>query len=459
MIADTIAAISTALGRGAIAVVRVSGPESVEIVDRLFSGKEKLSLSRSHSVRHGRFMDSSGRVLDEVLVAVMRAPDTYTGEDLVEISCHGGSLISRLILETLVEAGCRLAEPGEFTKRAFLNGRIDLAQAEAVAELVAARTREAVEQALLQLEGSLSEEISKVRASVLGVLSEVEARIDFPEDVPEELETGSLTATLERCSDSIKSVLSERTSATLLGAGARIPIVGRPNVGKSSLLNAIVGSSRVIVAPGPGTTRDSIEQEIELGGFPVTLVDTAGLRSATEEVEEEGVRRSMEQIKLADLVILVVDATCEDYDKDLAILETLGQRPCTVAINKIDISAPERARAVLGPRACSDGRAVAEVSAKNGTGIESLQGNLAGRLKGGEVDPYEKACAGRRHLDCLRSSLQNINDAKDALAAGHFVELVAFELREAVESLDSITGKRVGADILDNIFSKFCVGK
>ncbi len=459
MIADTIAAISTAPGRGAIAVVRVSGPESVEIVDRLFSGKEKLCRSRSHSVRHGRLSDGSGRVLDEVLVSVMKAPETYTGEDLVEISCHGSQLISNTILEALLEAGCRLAEPGEFTKRAFLNGRMDLAQAEAVAELVAARTRAAARHALLQLEGTLSAEISKVRDSVVRVLSEIEARIDFPEDVPEEPETVALTEILAECRRALEEIVSERSSAALIGAGARIPIVGRPNVGKSSLFNAIVGRSRAIVASQPGTTRDSIEQEIELEGFPVTLVDTAGLRSANEEVEEEGVRRSKEQIALADLVILVVDASGDDFHRDLEILEAIGRRPCRVVINKTDIADPSRARAVLAPLAGRESRAVAEASAKNGNGIDRLQQSLTSGLKGGELDLRDARCAGRRHLDCLRSSLKSINDAAAVLATDGHAELVAFELREAAEALDSITGKRVGPDILESIFARFCVGK
>jgi tRNA modification GTPase len=459
LVADTIAAISTAPGRGAIAVVRLSGPKSVEIVDGLFEGKEKLSASRSHSVRHGRLKDRAGSVIDEVLVTVMRAPDTYTGEDVVEISCHGGEVVSRLVLEATLESGCRLAEAGEFTKRAFLNDRMDLAQAEAVAELVAAKTRRAARQAFLRLEGALSEQIHNVRAEIVEVLSELEARIDFPEDVPDKLEIRFLIERLERCSSSLAGLVSDSASAALLEVGARIPIIGRPNVGKSSLLNAIVGRSRAIVTSKPGTTRDSIEQGIDVEGFPVVLVDTAGLRSATEEIEEEGVRRSREQVKLADLVVFVVDASGDEFGGDVGILRTLGERPCTVVINKIDIADAARARRALSSLVAADGRALLELSAKEGTGVDKLRSHIAARLGSGEFDLRDVASAGKRHLDCLRSSREGIDEARLALEEGGFVELVAFELREAVEALDSVTGQRVGPDILESIFSRFCVGK
>jgi tRNA modification GTPase len=481
--ADTIAAVSTAPGRGAIAIVRLSGPESVEIADKLFRGKEALSQTRSHSVRHGRLTDRAGQVLDEVLVTVMKAPDTFTGEDVVEISCHGGMLVSQLVLQALVEVGCRLAEPGEFTRRAFLNGKIDLAQAEAVAELIAARTRRAAERALTQLEGELSERIRALRSSIIGVLAELEARIDFPDDIPEGLETDALSATLDECVRSLEEIISERTGSALLSAGARIPIVGSPNVGKSSLLNAIVGRSRVIVSPYPGTTRDTVDEVIELDGVPVRLVDTAGLRSATGEVEEEGVRRTMDELRLADLVILVVDASAHTGISPGStgggsvvseILESIGDKPCLVAINKIDIASPAAARSALEAHAreVSAGRGssshpssapgkhkIVEVSATKGTGISSFKDVLASQVTTADFDLRDDACTCQRHVNCLRSALENLQSAKHALESGSFEELVAFELREAAQELGSITGERVGPEILDSIFSRFCVGK
>jgi tRNA modification GTPase len=479
--ANTIAAIATAPGCGAIAVVRLSGPESVEIADRLFGGKDTLARTRSHSARHGKLTDCSGRHLDEVLVTVMRAPDTYTGEDVVEISCHGGMLVSQLVLQALLEAGCRLAEPGEFTRRAFLNGKIDLAQAEAVAELVAAKTRKAAERALKQLEGGLSERIRAVRTSVVGVLAELEARIDFPDDVHEDLKTGAICVTLNECARSLEDILSERATSALLSAGARIPIVGRPNVGKSSLFNAIVGRPRVIVSPRPGTTRDTVEEEIEVEGIPVRFVDTAGLRGPSEEVEEEGVRRTMNEIGLADLVLLVLDAcggasTCAEnaYLDDVEILKTAGEKPCLVAINKIDIASPVLARTALEAyaretlslascpgeaSACKNKYQIAEVSATVGTGIGSLKEIIASRLLAVDYGFLDSACASRRHVDSLRSARENIRSARDALESATYDELVAFELRGAAEELGSITGEQIGPDVLDNIFSKFCVGK
>jgi len=479
--ADTIAAISTAPGRGAIAVVRLSGPESVEIVDKLFGGKDTLARTRSHSARHGKLADCSGRPLDEVLVTVMRAPDTYTGEDVVEISCHGGMLVSQLVLQALLEAGCRIAEPGEFTRRAFLNGRIDLTQAEAVAELVAAKTRKAAERALRQLDGGLSERIRAVRASVVGVLAEVEARIDFPDDVPEDFKTGALCATLNDCASSLEDILAERATSAILSAGARIPIIGRPNVGKSSLFNAIVGRSRVIVSPRPGTTRDTVEEEIELEGIPVRFVDTAGLRGASEEVEEEGVRRTMGEIRLADLVLLVLDASDgtrvhveSAYLNDVELLKSIDEKPCLVAINKIDIASPVAARSALEaykrearsravcPGEDSAGKnkgQIAEVSATVGTGISSLKEIIASRLMTADYDLVDSACASQRHVNSLRSAVENIQSARDALESRTSEELVAFELRGAAEELGSITGERIGPDVLDSIFSRFCVGK
>jgi tRNA modification GTPase len=479
--ADTIAAISTAPGRGAIAVVRLSGPESVEIADKLFCGKDTLARTRSHSVRHGKLTDCSGRPLDEVLVTVMRAPDTYTGEDVVEISCHGGMFVSQIVLQALLEAGCRLAEPGEFTKRAFLNGRIDLTQAEAVAELVAVKTRKAAERALRQLEGGLSERIRALRTSVVGVLAEVEARIDFPDDVHEDLKASFLCATLNECARLLEDILSERATSALLSAGARIPIIGRPNVGKSSLFNAIVGRPRVIVSPRPGTTRDTVEEEIELEGIPVRFVDTAGLRGASEDVEKEGVRRTMGEIRLADLVLLVLDASGgarahaeSAYRDDVEMLKSVDEKPFLVAINKIDIGSPLPARAALEahtretfsrtgcPGEASAGKnkcQIAEVSATMGTGISSLKEMIASRLMAADCDFLDATCASRRHVNSLRSALENIQRARDALESGTFEELVAFELRGAAEELGLITGEQIGPDVLDSIFSKFCVGK
>jgi len=489
--ADTIAAISTAPGRGAISVVRLSGPEAVAIVDNLFSGKETLARTRSHSVRHGRLADLSGRLLDEVLVTVMKAPETYTGENMVEISCHGGMLVSQLVLQTLVDAGCRLAEPGEFTRRAFLNDRIDLAQAEAVAELVSAKTRKAAERALGQLEGELSQRLGSIKALVIRALAEVEARIDFPEDIPEDLDTSAICNVLDECIGSLQEIVSERTSSALLSAGVRIPIIGRPNVGKSSLFNAIVGRSRVIVSHLPGTTRDTVEEEIEVDGLPVTLVDTAGLRSAPEELEEEGVRRTMHELRVADLVVLVIDASAgaehavgTAYSYDIEILNLIGEKPHLIVINKVDVASAASARTALEAHGrethqreahCRETHSdtvsltetslpmrkceIVDVSATKETGISSLKDILVSRLTSADLDLRDASGASQRHINALRSARDNIQSARSLLESGASEELVAFELREAAQQLGSITGESVGPDILDSIFSRFCVGK
>jgi tRNA modification GTPase len=508
---DTIAAISTAPGRGAIAVVRLSGPQAVQVASEVYRGREKLEGLDSHSVRYGRVFDSSGDLIDEVLIALMRAPESYTGEDVVEISCHGGPLASQLVLAALVEAGARQAEPGEFTKRAFLNGKMDLAQAEAVAELVGAKTRKAYQRALNQLEGEVSVPLRDLRSTVVEALAELEARIDFPEDVPEPLDAEAVVASLQGVVNGLKAMASDSISSARLSTGARVPIVGRPNVGKSSLLNSIAGHSRCIVNPVPGTTRDTIEEEIDLDGIPVILVDTAGLRSAEEEVEEEGVRRSKDEIRRADLVVYVVDASAQDYRPDSEILESLNTESdgrVLVVVNKIDLAQANRAVSALagqsvrdpvrdpgrdragdsprdpvrhparvtardssrdsasrpepsdGPGSSGGGQAaLKEVSAKDGIGIESLERALAQTILGIRLAVEEAHCAGQRHTVCLNAAIANIERATGALSTQAPQELVAFELREAAQHLGSITGDTVGMDVLDSIFSRFCVGK
>ena len=471
---DTVAALSTARGRGAIAVVRLTGPEAVKIVDELFSGKEPLAQARSHSVKHGKLHDNSGKLIDEVLVTVMRAPDTYTGEDVVEISCHGGAVLSELVLEALVSKGCLLAEPGEFTRRAFLNDRIDLAQAEAVAELVAAKTKRAAERALRQLEGELSRRLKSIRRSIVEALEEVEARIDFPDDVPEALDAQAISASLDRSVSALSEIVSERASYSLLNSGARIPIIGRPNTGKSSLLNAILGRSRVIVSQVAGTTRDTIEEEIDLDGAPVRLIDTAGLTKSPTALEEEGVRRAMDEVRLADFIILVVDAAVDrnatppggdenPYSYDVDILSFISKKSNVVVINKIDIASAREARSALEAggslEAGSSTLATLEVSAKNGTGISALKDLVASRLTAVDFDLQEATNSSQRHLNSLRSAIEGISRARKSLEAGAAEELVAFELREAAEQIASITGEKVGLEILEGIFSRFCVGK
>jgi tRNA modification GTPase len=423
-------------------------------------------------VRHGRAFDSSGKLVDDILITVMRGPDTYTGEDVVELSCHGGPLASRLVLEALLDAGARPAEPGEFTKRAFLNNKMDLAQAEAVAEVVAARTRRALDGALSQLGGAVSGRLRQLRSTVVDALADLEARLDFPDDVPEDLAAADLSESLRDAAAQLELLVSERAASARLSAGARVPIVGRPNAGKSSLLNALLRRSRAIVNPLPGTTRDTIEEEFDLQGIPVNLIDTAGLRNAGEEIEEEGVKRSKDEIRRADLVIHVVDASAPDHGADCDILDSIRGKPALVAVNKIDITSPERARAALagsppanaGPARAGcpapAGRIVfAEVSARTGAGIEALEGELARTILGTQSDMDDARSAGLRHADCLRTAAASIERALSGLADGAPEELVAFELREAVRQLGLITGETVGPDVLDSIFSRFCVGK
>lgn len=454
MLSDTIAAISTPIGEGGLAVVRLSGERALEVAENCFkpigASSSRPTCALTHSVQYGK-IHRDGKVVDEVLVAVFRAPRTFTRENMVEISCHGGVLPAKLVLDALLAAGARLAQPGEFTKRAFLNGRIDLTQAEAVADLIHARTELALDAANEQLAGKLSRRIEELRNQMVQTLAHIEAHIDFPDEdiAPDTRE--QLVRRLERGVGFMDELLRTADEGQILRRGIRAAIVGRPNAGKSSLLNHLLGHERAIVSPIPGTTRDTIEESANIRGIPVIFVDTAGLRDSTDAIEVEGIRRSRESLARAELVLHVIDATEPIGMDEIAWLDTSKKR--IVVLNKID----------LAPQASVDvpeGMPVRKISCATGQGIEELKDVIRDLVwSGGIGGEMNQVMINSRHQEALQRARTHTLHTIDALRANQTLELAAMDLRIATNAIGEIVGQTTTDDILDSIFSQFCIGK
>jgi tRNA modification GTPase len=453
---DTIAAIATPLGEGGLAVIRLSGPNALAVADRCFAPAGKTSVkpsaAGSHTVHYGRIM-RGGQSVDEVLLTVMRAPRTLTREDVVEISCHGGLLPAKLVLDAALENGARLAEPGEFTRRAFLNGRIDLAQAEAVADLIHARTELALAAANEQLAGKLSGRINLLRDELMRTLAHVEAHIDFPD---EDIAPDTRLQLVERLIKGVAfmdELLRTSREGQILRRGIRAAIAGRPNAGKSSLLNQLLGHGRAIVSTIPGTTRDTIEETANIRGLPVVFVDTAGLREAGDEIEAEGVRRSREALARAELVLHVLDNSEPLTNADEAhIAELAGKRRILVR-NKTDLPARLELPAGIGDR-------IVGVCAVTGQGIEALKDAIRETVWQGEIRAEMlQVMINSRHQEALGRARTAVEGAASGLRGGQTLELVALELRIAANAVGEIVGKTTTEDLLDSIFSQFCIGK
>ncbi len=446
------------MGEGAIAIVRMSGPRAIAIADRIYVGKEKLADVSSHTLHHGKIIKPrSDQIIDEVLVAVMRAPNSYTGEHLVEINCHGGILITAKILQLTVDYGARLAAPGEFTRRAFLNGRVDLAQAEAVVDLIRSKAELSLRAAMEQLSGGLSREIGEIRQQVLNALVTVEAELDFSD---QDLEINGRKEALEALMKAQKissRLLREARMGRHLREGFAVVIVGRPNVGKSSLFNALLKSERAIVTHLPGTTRDTIGESMDLEGVPIQLVDTAGLHPCEGLIEREGLRRTQQQMARADLLLVLLDASEALRKEDQQVLEETEARERLLVINKVDLPAGIEVEELKAVCAKEEGFLA---SAKRGDGLEELRKAIPKKLIDGKwADKMEPMLSRIRHQEALKRSQRNIRRAYRGLAEGIDGELVAVDLRAALESLGEITGEVYNEEILEGIFSQFCVGK
>jgi tRNA modification GTPase len=459
MLDDTIAAIATPLGEGGLAVIRLSGAQALVIADNSFqpvgNSSLKPSAAPTHTIQFGKIV-RDGKAVDEVLLAVLRAPRTFTREDTVEISCHGGLLPAKLALDTLLAAGARLAGPGEFTRRAFLNGRIDLAQAEAVADLIHSRTELALAAANEQLAGKLSQRINQLRDDLMLTLAHIEAHIDFPD---EDISPDTKEKLLQRLENGIgfmDELLRTANEGQMLRRGVRAAIVGRPNAGKSSLLNQLLGRDRAIVSPIAGTTRDTIEETANIRGLPVIFIDTAGLREARDEIEQEGIRRSRESLAQAEFILHVLDASEPLTDADKGYLAEFAGKKRILVFNKIDLPV----KMVVPKETRHPQPATSNVCSLTGQGIEALKDAIKSLVWAGEIKAEMLQVAiNARHQDALNRARATARQAADALRADATLELVAMDLRIAANAVGEIVGKTTTEDLLDSIFSTFCIGK
>lgn len=446
---DTIAAIATAPGQGAIALLRLSGPEAIVISEKVFQGKKKPSMMESHRCYFGKIVYHS-EVIDEVLLTLFRAPRSYTGEDLIEISCHGGTRISARILEILLLGGARMARPGEFTQRAYLNGKIDLTQAEAIMDLIASQTERAQRSAMEQLSGRLGREIESLRTELLAALAHLEAFLDFPEEdiMPE---TGdALHQRVEKIRQHLLQLLATAEEGRLLREGISVSLCGAPNAGKSSLLNYLLGIDRAIVSPIPGTTRDTLEEGITLGGFPFRFIDTAGMRSTEDFVEQEGVARAERAALAADLCLHLVDATL--FEKSITPI----QEKELLVFNKIDLLEDLALLKQMYPSAVL-------ISCRTGEGMDLLSHRIIEQVTNKDQILTETApssiAINKRHQACLQQALQAIERALFLMDQQEALELLSVELRTALEEAGKVMGGTTTEELLGEIFSNFCIGK
>ena len=458
---DTIAAIATARGEAGIGIVRVSGDLALSIAVELFrSSRGVLPTELStHTLTYGHIVDTnaSDEVIDEVLLGIMRAPRTYTGEDIVEFNCHGGMVTLTAVLDLVVKSGARVAEPGEFTKRAFLNGRLDLAQAEAVAELIASKTDLSRKIAIEALAGKLSDTVNCLSDRLANLLAEIEASIDFPEEDLDFMKVETQLETARAVQSDLTTLLDTTSEGRIITEGVNVAILGKPNVGKSSLLNALVGTTRAIVTDIPGTTRDTIEETINVNGIPLKLVDTAGIRQTDDIVEQQGVERSKTAIDRAELLLLMFDASQPLNNADFELLQTAQSSKSILVLNKVDLPVVTPSMALL---AHCPIKPIVETAIPEDKGLDALKTTICEELLGSEwVVGESPIVTNARHQEALRRANEGLNYAIESLENGIPPDLVAVDLRISLDGLGDIVGKTTTEDILDRIFSQFCVGK
>lgn len=455
---DTIAGISTAVGNAGIAIIRMSGESAFEIADRVFRGRHTVSEQKSHTIQYGKIVGDDGEEIDEVLLTKMAAPKTYTRENIVEINCHGGYYVAGRILGLLIEKGARPAEPGEFTKRAFMNGRIDLSQAEAVMDLIQAKTDKSSRAAMNQLEGKLSSELNSIIDDLTSTLAHIEVDLDYPEYDHEELSEKEVEHHAKDAMARIERLLGSFHYGKILREGMDVVIIGKPNTGKSSLLNYLTRRNRAIVTDIPGTTRDVIEETVNIGGIPMKLTDTAGVRETSDPVESIGVERSIEALKNADFVILMLDAADWQSPEDRKLFDMVKAEgvPYVKVFNKMDLLR-DAGKADELKKIHPDG---IFVSITRDNGLDILEQRLIDFARGNKIDVDNQVLVtNARHERQLRLAHDSLESALEAINSGMTLDIIALELRTALDSLGRITGKTAEDEVINAIFSRFCIGK
>ena len=457
MFNDTICALATAAVESGIGIIRISGPEAVQIASKFIRSKsgKAVDISKSHQVKYG-FVYSENDPLDEVLVITMLGPKSYTGEDTVEIDCHGGVLMMKKIIDVALNNGCRLAEPGEFTKRAFLNGRIDLSEAEAVGDLITSENEFALKASINQLRGSVSDNIKRYRAQILEDLAYIEAGLDDPEHIDISGFTGTLSEHITSIKNDLSYMISSADDGKMLKEGIKTVILGKPNAGKSSLLNSLVGTDRAIVTDVAGTTRDTLEEHINLKGVSLTIIDTAGIRDTQDTVEKIGVERALEAANNADLIIYVVDSSIRLDESDYKIIEKIRDRKCIVLLNKTDLIQ------ILDQKELEEltGKKVIPFSAKTSVGIDKLESEIHELFFSNSISFNDQIIiTNLRHKNCLINAEDSLNEVLNSINLGLPEDFFTIDLMHAYEELGYILGEEVSEDLINEIFSKFCMGK
>lgn len=456
---DTITSISTPMGEGAIGIVRLSGPQAVEIADKLYKGKHLLNDVPSHTINYGHIIDpESKEVVEEVMVSVLRAPKTFTREDIIEINCHGGILTINRVLELTMTYGARMAEPGEFTKRAFLNGRIDLSQAEAVMDFIRSKTDRASKVAMNQIEGRLSDLIKKQRQSILEILAQVEVNIDYPEyDDVEDATTEFLLEQSKEIKQEINRLLDTGAQGKIMREGLYTVIVGKPNVGKSSMLNNLIQDNKAIVTEVAGTTRDVLEEYVNVRGVPLRLVDTAGIRETEDIVEKIGVERSRKALSQADLILFVLNNNEALTQEDYTLYEVVKNENVIVIVNKMDL---EQNIDINEVKDMIGDTPLIQTSMLKQEGIDELEIQIRDLFFGGEVQNQDMTyVSNSRHISLLKQARQTIQDAIDAAESGVPMDMVQIDLTRTWEILGEIIGETASDELIDQLFSQFCLGK
>ncbi len=455
---ETIAAISTPMGEGAISIIRLSGSKAIDIADRLYRGKASLKDVKTHTIHYGKIIDpKTDETIEEVMVSVMRGPKTFTREDVVEINCHGGLVSVKRVLELVLEVGAVLAEPGEFTKRAFLNGRIDLSQAEAVMDLIRAKTDQAMNVAMGQMEGRLSRLIQSLRQTLLEIIAHVEVNIDYPEYDAEEMTNRMLKEKAGYVQNKIKDLLTTAKQGKILREGLSTVIIGRPNVGKSSLLNNLIHENKAIVTDIPGTTRDVIEEYVNIRGVPLKLIDTAGIRETEDIVERMGVERSRQLLKKADLILLLLNYNQELLPEDIQLFEAIQGMDAIIVVNKTDLEKKislDEVRTLAGPSKVITSSLLKE------EGIDELEEAVRDLFFEQGIESQDMTyVSNSRHISLLNQASRAIGDAISSIEDGMPVDLAQIDLRRTWEILGEIIGDTVSDSLIDQLFSQFCLGK